>query len=71
MVSIIDPEGFPVNVVFGQDPVEVLDAPREKVVLNYPEEKPRKRMFNRFEPGPVPVYKVWIRPQASAFNVNS
>lgn len=31
---------------------------RRKVILNYPEEKPRVRLFVSFEPDPAVVYKV-------------
>ena len=30
----------------------------EKVILSYPEEKPRVRLFISLKPGPVIVYKV-------------
>ncbi|KAB8209233.1 hypothetical protein BDV34DRAFT_221633 [Aspergillus parasiticus] len=59
LVTVTDPEGFPVNVIYGQQPVA--DKPTyspEKVILNFPEEKPRVRQFNRFEPGPAAVYKL-------------
>ncbi|KAB8225827.1 Glyoxalase/Bleomycin resistance protein/Dihydroxybiphenyl dioxygenase [Aspergillus novoparasiticus] len=59
LVTVTDPEGFPVNVIYEQKPVA--DKPTyspEKVILNFPEEKPRVRQFNRFEPGPAAVYKL-------------
>ncbi|KAE8361869.1 Glyoxalase/Bleomycin resistance protein/Dihydroxybiphenyl dioxygenase [Aspergillus caelatus] len=59
LVTVTDPEGFPVNVIYGQQ--LVADKPTyspEKVVLNFPEEKPRVRQFNRFEPGPAAIYKL-------------
>ncbi|KAL3442484.1 Glyoxalase/Bleomycin resistance protein/Dihydroxybiphenyl dioxygenase [Aspergillus insuetus] len=59
LVTVTDPEGFPLNVIFGQQPVQGAPAhTAEKVVLNYPEEKPRVREFNRFEHGPAAVYKL-------------
>ncbi|KAE8341950.1 hypothetical protein BDV24DRAFT_174085 [Aspergillus arachidicola] len=59
LVTVTDPEGFPVNVIYGQQPVagKPTYSP-EKVILNFPEEKPRVRQFNRFEPGPAAVYKL-------------
>ncbi|KAJ5918025.1 Glyoxalase/Bleomycin resistance protein/Dihydroxybiphenyl dioxygenase [Penicillium verhagenii] len=58
LVTITDPEGFPVNVIFGQEPTNVEVAHPEKLILNYPGEKPRRREFNRFEPGPAAVHKL-------------
>lgn len=62
-----DPEGNPFNVVWGQEQVqpESTFSP-EKVVLNFPKEKPRIREFNRFETGPAAVYKVRISDPSSA-----
>ncbi|KAL3460087.1 Glyoxalase/Bleomycin resistance protein/Dihydroxybiphenyl dioxygenase [Aspergillus heterothallicus] len=59
LVTVTDPEGYPVNVVWGQEEVqpESTFSP-EKVVLNFPQEKPRIREFNRFETGPAAVYKL-------------
>ena len=59
MVTIIDPDGFPFNIVFGQEPTNVEEVHPNKIVLNYTDEKPRRREFNRFEPGPAAVNKVW------------
>lgn len=55
------------NVVWGQEQVqpESTFSP-EKVVLNFPKEKPRIREFNRFETGPAAVYKVSIPNLSSA-----
>jgi len=58
LVTLIDPEGFPVNVVFGQEPTNIEVSHPEKLTQNYPGEKPRRRKFNRFEPGPAAVHKV-------------
>lgn len=60
LVTITDPEGFPCNVIFGQEPVDTGEEHYEKITLNYPDEKARVRMFNRFQPGPAAVYKVLI-----------
>ena len=59
MVTIVDPDGFPFNVMFGQEGCEDASAdPVEKLRVNYPNEKQRIRQFNRFEPGPAAVHKV-------------
>jgi hypothetical protein len=59
MVTIVDPDGFLFNVIFGQERREdTSTAPTEKLRANYPNEKQRLRQFNRFEPGPAAVHKV-------------
>lgn len=57
MVSIIDPEGFPINLMYGQTPRPPTTFP-PKVVYNYEDDKPRVRKFNRFEPGPAAIHKL-------------
>ena len=60
LVTLHDPEGMPINFIHGQHPA--LPAPLlNPLVLNYEEEKPRKRQFQRFQPGPAAVHKVSIR----------
>lgn len=57
---MIDPDGFPVNLMHGQNPA----APKKdtaKLLYNYEFEKPRVRRFQRFQPGPAAVHKVRIR----------
>ncbi|KAH7072516.1 trihydroxytoluene oxygenase [Paraphoma chrysanthemicola] len=64
ILTIEDPEGFPVNFVFGQstiDQARIEEASRTRsntLVLNYETEKSRQRAFQRFEPGPAEVYKL-------------
>ncbi|KAJ5443841.1 uncharacterized protein N7458_007713 [Penicillium daleae] len=59
MVTIVDPDGFLVNVIFGQERrKDAPTAPTEKLRANYPIEKQRLRQFNRFEPGPAAVHKL-------------
>ena len=58
IVSISDPEGFPVNFLYGQHPREQTEAMPAKLVTNYEAEKPRVRQFQRFEPGPAAVHKL-------------
>ena len=59
MVTIVDPDGFPFNVIFGQESVEDASTfSAKKLRANYPNEKQRLRQFNRFERGPAAVHKV-------------
>lgn len=57
IASILDPEGFPVNFIYGQTPAQPQDMP-EKLLFNDESTKPRARKFQRFEPGPAAVHKV-------------
>lgn len=57
MVTLRDPEGFPVNLIWGQTAVERREFP-EKVILNDETDKPRVRKFNRFTTGPAAVHKL-------------
>src|SRR5271165_3775960 len=61
MVTLTDPEGFPVNLMFGQEAAKNAEFP-EKLILNYEKEKPRTRRFQRFQPGPAAVHKVRTLP---------
>lgn len=57
IVSLKDPQGFHVHLVHGQKEriPEALDL--QKLVVNYEDDKPRKGTFQRFKPGPAPVYR--------------
>lgn len=57
MLTLQDPEGFPVNLCYGQAAVSVGES-QEQLVLNYEDEKKRVRRFQRFETGPAAVHKV-------------
>ncbi|OZJ04421.1 hypothetical protein BZG36_02923 [Bifiguratus adelaidae] len=57
IVTVTDPARFPVNFIHGQTPVQGGDVP-PKLIVNYEQEKPRKRAFQRFEPGPAAVHKL-------------
>lgn len=57
LLTLTDPEGFPLNLIYGQTPGEVKEYP-PKLLLNYEIEKPRVRRFQRFELGPAAVHKV-------------
>ncbi|KAJ2955022.1 hypothetical protein NQZ79_g8904 [Umbelopsis isabellina] len=56
-VRVIDPSGFPVNLLYGQTAVAKGKTP-SKVSANYTDDKPRKRAFQRFTPGPAAVHKL-------------
>ncbi|OBU00224.1 hypothetical protein VE01_01676 [Pseudogymnoascus verrucosus] len=56
-VTIYDPEGFPVNLLYGQELVEPGQLP-EKLVYNFEEDKPRIGSFQRFTAGPAAVHKL-------------
>lgn len=59
MVTIVDPDGFLFNVIFGQEKGEDASTPpAKKLKANYPNEKQRLRQFNRFERGPAAIHKV-------------
>jgi len=57
MVTLHDPEGFAVNLLYGQELAPLGDFP-EKLKFNYETEKARVRAFNRFTPGPAAAYKL-------------
>lgn len=57
MVTILDPEGFPVNFIYGQEPRPTGQMP-EKLVVNDETTKPRMRHFQRFSPGPAAIHKL-------------
>lgn len=57
MVTLTDPEGFPINLMYGQKPAERGPMP-EILTTNYEVEKPRVAKFQRFKPGPAAVHKV-------------
>lgn len=58
IVSIEDPQGFPVNFIFGQAEVKEQRKVPEKLVVNFEVDKPRAKSFQRFEPGPAEIHKV-------------
>lgn len=59
LLQMIDPEGFQVNLMYGQTEVETPEYPKP-LLINSEVDKPRKRTFQRFEPGPAAVHKVRI-----------
>ncbi|KAF2815544.1 Glyoxalase/Bleomycin resistance protein/Dihydroxybiphenyl dioxygenase [Mytilinidion resinicola] len=57
-VTIKDPvDGWPMHLVFGQTPVEP-SAEFGYLDFNFPDVKPRKNKFQRFEKGPAIVHKI-------------
>ena len=57
LVTLEDPEGFPISLVYGQTSAEPRAIPA-KIPFNEENDKPRIRAFQRFKPGPAAVYKV-------------
>lgn len=57
IVTLRDPEGFLINLIYGQSPAPTGDFP-QKVIVNDETDKPRVRKFNRFTPGPAAVHKL-------------
>ncbi|KPI35932.1 uncharacterized protein AB675_10459 [Cyphellophora attinorum] len=57
MVTLTDPAGHPVHLVYGQTPKSRSDPGLEKLTFNYEDEKPRRGKFQRFTPGPAPVHR--------------
>jgi len=55
-ITIQDPEGFPVNLIYGQTPTTA-NLP-EKLIYNYEADKPRTASFQRFKQGPAAVHKL-------------
>jgi hypothetical protein len=56
-VTLTDPAGYKCHLVFGQTP-RIPDSPvREKLVVNYEDEKLRLGKFHRVPSGPAPVYR--------------
>ncbi|MCJ1297874.1 hypothetical protein MMC08_000662 [Hypocenomyce scalaris] len=57
IVTVTDPEGFPISLIYGQAPAQAQSMP-EKIILNDEIDKPRARKFQRFSPGPAAVHKL-------------
>lgn len=56
-IQFVDPEGFPVNLIFGQTPAETGKLPK-KLIYNTEKEKTREGAFQRFHDGPAAVHKL-------------
>lgn len=58
-VTVHDPEGFPINLIYGQAEREAsADEQPGQLPHNFENEKPRVREFLRFKSGPAAVHKV-------------
>jgi len=57
LLTLHDPEGFPINLMYGQEPAPKRDLP-QKVIYNDETDKPRVRKFNRYTAGPAAVHKL-------------
>ncbi|KAF2232175.1 hypothetical protein EV356DRAFT_534846 [Viridothelium virens] len=57
IITLIDPEGFPINLIYGQTLAPAGQKP-ESLLVNTEAEKPRVRKFQRFNPGPAAVHKL-------------
>jgi hypothetical protein len=57
IVTLTDPAGHKVHLVWGQEEQAVEPPHFEKLAINYEDEKNRVGKFQRFKPGPVPVHK--------------
>ncbi|PYI05431.1 trihydroxytoluene oxygenase [Aspergillus sclerotiicarbonarius CBS 121057] len=57
ILTVTDPEGFPMCLIHGQQPREHGPYP-PRLLYNYEVEKPRARHFTRFTPGPAAVHKL-------------
>lgn len=57
MLTVTDPEGFPLNLIYGQTPAPAQKMPA-KLVVNDESSKPRQRAFQRFQPGPAAIHKL-------------
>lgn len=57
LVTLTDPAGHKVHLLHGWQEKAPEPMPLEKLVVNFEDEKPRKGRFQRFAPGPAPVYR--------------
>ncbi|KAF2743048.1 hypothetical protein M011DRAFT_529454 [Sporormia fimetaria CBS 119925] len=67
MVTVPDPAGFPVNLLFGQTPSEGGPMP-EILTTNYESHKPRIARFLRFKP--VVMVHAQFQPRAYGFPIH-
>lgn len=58
ILTLFDPENIPVNLMFDQSPAKPNGYP-EKLIINHENDKPRVLKFQRFDPGPAAVHKVF------------
>lgn len=57
IVTLTDPVGYRVHLIHGWQEKAKKPVQLQKLVVNFEDEKPRKGAFQRFEPGPAPVFR--------------
>jgi hypothetical protein len=57
IVTLTDPAGHLVHLIHGWTEKAAEPQGLERLTFNYEDEKPRKGKFQRFEPGPAPVFR--------------
>ncbi|THX22568.1 hypothetical protein D6C90_05068 [Aureobasidium pullulans] len=57
IVTLTDPAGFHVHLVHGVKEKQPEPMKLEKLTVNFEDDKPRRGRFQRFKPGPAPVFK--------------
>lgn len=60
MVTVLDPEEHPISFDTWRSIGGELDLAQSKLIVNYEDEKLRKKKFQRFVEDPAAVYKVSI-----------
>lgn len=55
--TLRDPCGHPVLLIHGWRESEAADSGLQRLTFNFEDEKPRKGKFQRFHPGPAPVFR--------------
>lgn len=69
-LTIIDPGDFPLNLIWGQEPVSKEGRQQsERLVYNYEDEKLRKGQFQRYKAGPAAVHKVSKRNKTKTMSI--
>lgn len=57
IVTLTDPVGHLVHLIHGWQEKSAEPIALEKLTINFEDEKPRKGKFQRFKPGPAPVFR--------------
>lgn len=57
VVTLKDPAGHLVHLIHGWQEKQMEPMSLEKLTVNFEDEKPRKGKFQRFKPGPAPVFR--------------
>lgn len=56
-VTLRDPAGHAVHLIHGWQETTASPPHLQKLIINFEDDKPRKGKFQRFEPGPAPVFR--------------